>query len=180
MVDAIIEGAARVFEVEGLDATTNRIAETAGVSVGSVYQYFADKQALLKAVAMRHLDQGEALLNQLRVALAEETELGAIVRAYVDAIARHHRRHPAVHALFEEHIAASPAIRSRVEHLRDAVRDDLMGHMQRLRPELEQPAIKAGILAAAMGAGVHEAVLGSPEPAAATDELVRLCVGYLD
>lgn len=54
-----MEAAARVFDREGIDATTNRIAEEAGVSVGSLYQYFSDKHALLHELAMRHLDEAQ-------------------------------------------------------------------------------------------------------------------------
>ena len=42
---AIIEAAARILETQGLDGlTTNHIAATAGVSIGSLYQYFPNKQ----------------------------------------------------------------------------------------------------------------------------------------
>ena len=55
-VDAIVEAAARVFESSGFDgASTNKIAEIAGVSVGSLYQYFPDKLGLLQAVNERYL-----------------------------------------------------------------------------------------------------------------------------
>jgi AcrR family transcriptional regulator len=55
-VDAIVEAAARVFESSGFNGTsTNKIAEIAGVSVGSLYQYFPDKLGLLEAVNERYL-----------------------------------------------------------------------------------------------------------------------------
>ena len=47
-VDAILEAAARVLVKEGFErTTTNRVAEAAGVSVGSLYQYFPNKEAIL-------------------------------------------------------------------------------------------------------------------------------------
>ena len=47
-VDAILEGTIRILEQEGLDAaTTTRIAEVAGVSVGTLYQYFSHRDAIL-------------------------------------------------------------------------------------------------------------------------------------
>src|SRR6478752_4873015 len=55
-VAAILEGAAQVLEAGGLAGfTTNAVAERAGVSIGTLYQYFADKQALLRALADREI-----------------------------------------------------------------------------------------------------------------------------
>src|ERR1700757_713670 len=51
-VAAILEGAAQILEAGGLAAfTTNAVAERAGVSIGTLYQYFADKNAILLALA---------------------------------------------------------------------------------------------------------------------------------
>jgi AcrR family transcriptional regulator len=53
-VDAIIEAAARVIDSDGMEAaTTTRIAEVAGVGIGTLYDYFADKEALSRAVLER-------------------------------------------------------------------------------------------------------------------------------
>src|ERR1700727_158166 len=62
-VDAIVEAAAQVFESLGYAAaTTNRIAERAGVSIGSLYQYFPNKDAILVALARRHLAEGMVVM----------------------------------------------------------------------------------------------------------------------
>lgn len=54
LVEDVIEAAARILEVSGADAlTTNLIAEVAGVSPGSVYQYFSDKQSIISALIER-------------------------------------------------------------------------------------------------------------------------------
>ena len=54
-VDALLEATTRVLLKEGYDrASTNRIAEVAGVSIGSLYQYFPSKEALVAAVIDRH------------------------------------------------------------------------------------------------------------------------------
>ena len=61
-VEAILEAAAQVFERHGYAAgTTNRIAERAGVSIGSLYQYFPNKDAILVALVEQHVDEGAAV-----------------------------------------------------------------------------------------------------------------------
>ncbi|MDQ0568819.1 AcrR family transcriptional regulator [Variovorax paradoxus] len=57
-VENLIEATARILVKEGFDkASTNRIAEVAGVSIGSLYQYFPSKEALVAAVVERHQQQ---------------------------------------------------------------------------------------------------------------------------
>ena len=97
MVEAILTAAARVFVEDGLDgATTNRIAEVAGVSVGSLYQYFPNKQALASALLVQHVADVEALRP---AALRGEKWLtlrerfGIAVRWQLDA----HAQDPAIH-----------------------------------------------------------------------------------
>jgi AcrR family transcriptional regulator len=81
--EAIVEAAVQILERRGPDAlTTNHIAERAGVSVGSVYQYFPDKHAILAAAARRELEQ----LGGPRVA-RQKALLEALVAA-IEALAR--------------------------------------------------------------------------------------------
>lgn len=54
LVDSLVDATAQVLVERGLDhVTTNHIAEAAGVSVGSLYQYFPDKEALIEALLER-------------------------------------------------------------------------------------------------------------------------------
>ncbi len=56
-LDAILEAAAQILERRGVGGfTTNHVAERAGVSIGTLYQYFADKEAVLLAALRRELD----------------------------------------------------------------------------------------------------------------------------
>jgi AcrR family transcriptional regulator len=101
-VDALIEATARILVREGFDkASTNRIAETAGVSVGSLYQYFPSKEALVVAVMERH---NRELMQVVRGALAQVAALPveqAVPKLVVAAI-KAHRIDPKLHRVLAE------------------------------------------------------------------------------
>ncbi len=69
-IDLILDTAAQLFVEVGYDtATTNAIAERAGISIGSLYRYFPDKDAILRALAVRQQEQFHALYDRV---LAED------------------------------------------------------------------------------------------------------------
>jgi AcrR family transcriptional regulator len=85
-VALVLEATAQILEAGGLSAfTTNAVAERAGVSIGTLYQYFADKDAILLALARQEM---EATLGEIARAGLDETHptLEARVRATVRAI----------------------------------------------------------------------------------------------
>jgi AcrR family transcriptional regulator len=99
-VAAILEGAAQVLEAGGLAAfTTNAVAERAGVSIGTLYQYFADKNALLLALAHQEM---EVALAEVGRALRGESDpsmegrVRAMVRAIINAFRGRARARKAV------------------------------------------------------------------------------------
>jgi AcrR family transcriptional regulator len=75
-VECILEAATRVFRREGFRATTNRVATEAGVSIGSFYEYFPNKQALLTALAERHVALAEV---EVAAALLETKSIAALL-----------------------------------------------------------------------------------------------------
>jgi AcrR family transcriptional regulator len=87
-VDAVLEAAARVFRREGWDATTNRIAEAAGVGIGSLYEYFPNKNAIVVALAERHMETAESAVES---ALGSASSTRDLVAALQQAILESHR-----------------------------------------------------------------------------------------
>jgi AcrR family transcriptional regulator len=80
-VEAILDAAARIIRREGPDAlTTNRIAEVAGVGVGSLYGYFPDKAAIQLCLARRMLAQGDAAVVEAVASPAGLSPTRALVR----------------------------------------------------------------------------------------------------
>jgi AcrR family transcriptional regulator len=87
--ERILTAAAHVFAEHGYAAgTTNRIAERARISIGSLYQYFPNKDAILAELLVRHIDRGVwTQADQLDLSTGT---LAATVRALVrDAIDNH-------------------------------------------------------------------------------------------
>lgn len=129
-VEALLEAAAQVFERHGYAAgTTNRIAERAGVSIGSLYQYFPSKDAILLALVERHVDEGVAVLAPLAAWLTgerrAEAPAGAVpplregLEALVGAMVALHAERPALHRVLFEEAPRPPALRRRLDGLAD-------------------------------------------------------------
>ena len=94
MFEALIEATARILRTEGAEAvSTNRVAQVAGVSVGSLYQYFPGRDALMYAVLER---QERAQLAMLAAALEPPLDgpLPDLVRKVVGALLAFHRNDP--------------------------------------------------------------------------------------
>ena len=85
-VDAILEAAFQLLEADGIEAlTTNHIAERAGVSIGTLYQYFRGKQAILAALAQRRAAAARDRIADLVIAGPEIGLVRMIVRTLATA-----------------------------------------------------------------------------------------------
>jgi AcrR family transcriptional regulator len=116
-VEAILEAAAQVFTRHGYAAgTTNRIAERAGVSIGTLYQYFPNKDAILVALTERHLQAGESILAPLLGELIERPPpVREALERVLGALLELHRHRPALHRILFEEAPRPPQLRDRFE-----------------------------------------------------------------
>ncbi|HEY2710629.1 MAG TPA: TetR/AcrR family transcriptional regulator [Caulobacteraceae bacterium] len=185
-VDALIEATARILVRDGFDrASTNRIAEAAGVSVGSLYQYFPSKEALVAAVIERH---NRDLLRIVRRALAdaESQPVEQAVRTLVAAAIAAHRIDPKLHRVLAEqtpHLGPAQTVGALDRETYALFRGYLERHRESLRmPDLE---LATFICATSIEALTHAAVLHRPDMLTDADaetlveEATRLVVGYL-
>jgi AcrR family transcriptional regulator len=185
-VAAILEAAVQVFAKHGYAAgTTIRIAERAGVSVGSLYQYFPNKDALLVALTERHIAQSHAgIRDVLEEIETHDLSLDAIVTRIVDAMVELHLVEPKLHRVLFEEIPKKAAIQS----LKDSSEEALLARVERLLARHPEVNVRNTKLAALMVAQTVESlchwyVLDAP-PIGVSDrvfarEVTSLLCGYL-
>lgn len=101
-VDCVLEAAAQVLEAYGENGfNTNAVAERAGVSIGTLYRYFSDKQSILEALASQEVEAHRRAV--IAVVDGEEPTLAqdrAMIRAFLRAFAgRNNARRIAMKAM---------------------------------------------------------------------------------
>lgn len=97
-VAAIVEGAAQVFDKLGYaETTTDLVAQRAGVSIGSLYQYFPDKDAILVALFEHHIEHVDAQFAELAQMLEDRVPAQHVVRETVTRLFAMHRDQPRLH-----------------------------------------------------------------------------------
>jgi AcrR family transcriptional regulator len=185
-VDALIEATARVLMKEGYDrASTNKIAAVAGVSIGSLYQYFPSKEALVAAVIDRHM---QAMLQVLRDALVKvatrpiEVAARELVAVMIDA----HRVNPKLHRVLGEEVPRTGRL-GNIEAVEREAYGLVRAYIEARRDELDvaDPDMAAFVCVTAVEALTHAAVVRDPEDltdekaARLVDDVTRLVVRYL-
>ncbi len=182
-VTAILEGAAQILESGGLAAfTTNAVAERAGVSIGTLYQYFADKNALLLALAHQELqkalgDIGRALRGESDPSL--EGRVRAMVQVIIHAFRGRQRARKAVmQAILAQGLGVE--LMAPVAAFIAATGAEVGSGPQAILPALSREQVFV-ISRATLGA-IRAAVL-EEQPFLRSrgfeDEIVRLAVAYL-
>ena len=183
-VDALLAATARVLVKEGYDHTsTNKIAQAAGVSIGSLYQYFPTKEALVAAVIERHIG---SMMDLVRASLARVAHLPLreaareLVRVMIEA----HRIEPKLHRVLVEQIPRVGSMEQigRVdEEAMTLVRAYLEAHRDEIGvDDLDMASFLAVSCVEAM---THAAVLRRPELLSEprfVDEVAALVVRYLE
>ncbi|WP_245294660.1 TetR/AcrR family transcriptional regulator [Rhizobium rhizosphaerae] len=163
LVEAILEAGARILSVEGWAGfTTNAVAERAGVSIGSLYQYFPDKLALTDAIRQRHLDDCMAVLRLSQdAALSSDAFAAGLARAMISA----HLKHPGLHRVLLDEAPASSDYRNPQSAFEQAYLACFEAAVARYRGEANRVA--ALVLSDAIDGIVHNAarrgMLAEPE-----------------
>jgi AcrR family transcriptional regulator len=135
--EALVDAATQVLRAQGYDGfNTNRVAEQAGVSIGSLYQYFPNKQSLIEAIVVRHVavlaSTIAAGLTQAR-ALPIGEAMDMLVHATVGVYASDLDLHRVVHEQIPKH-QADAAVDATLAQLTHWVAELLRANRQALRP----------------------------------------------
>ena len=181
-VDAVLDAVVRILKREGAGAvTTNRIAEVAGVSVGSVYQYFPDKQAIFVALHQRHIDQIDRMVQTTLVEHATST-LKDLMRAMVEGMIEAHRPDPELyHLLATEVPHRAEGTRDFAARLHGAFRLALASRAHELRKGSNLDGL-VFVVTNMVESLSHAAMFRRPPSlslASAQDEALRAVLAYL-
>ena len=163
-VDVILEATTRVLIKDGYDrASTNKIAAEAGLSIGSLYQYFPSKEALVAAVSERHSREVLQLIRgTLEKVATSPIEMAAreLVSVAIDA----HRVNPKLHQVLAEEVPRIGRLKN-VEAINHNVYQLVEGYLDAHRDEINVADldIAAFICFTAVDALTHAAVLRRPD-----------------
>lgn len=182
-VDAILEATIQVLLSAGKERlTTTRVAQRAGVSVGTLYQYFPNKSALLQAVLRRHLDEVTAAVE--RVCREQESRTlqqmaTALINAFLEAKMRNVKTSVALYSVGSD-VGGAKILLQQGARSNKAI----VGMLATARdPLTKDPQLVATMLQGAM-AGVSRRLLESTAPEKQFDamrqELVFFACAYLE
>lgn len=157
--------------------STNAVARRAGVSIGSLYQYFPDKQSLVLELARRRAERQLAILAGLETGSMEH-----ILRAFVTTSIALQREDPALHAALTTAVLTHGLgrLREDLARARQVVSALLRAQSEEL--SVSNPDLAAWICVGSVSSLVHGAVLEDPamlEDPAFGEEVVQLVLRYL-
>lgn len=183
-VEAILQAAAQVFERHGYAAgTTNRIAERAGVSIGTLYQYFPNKDAVLVALVHRHLAESTAALQPHLQRLNRGAHFEDVLPNIVHAMVAMHALAPGLHRVLFEETPLPPTLRAELDELEDQLVDVAAKALATdPSPAPNDPRLTARIVISAIEGLTHRLVLRPPPnvtPDAIADEITKVVRAYI-
>ena len=179
-VAALLDAAAGEFAEHGFTAaTTTGIAARAGIPIGSLYQWFPDKEAVLYGLADRHLTEGTSLLLGALERAQAAADLESSVRVLVEATVEANGGDPRVHRILYREAPRPAELQARLTTLEDALIEWVRGELIRRGIVRDRVPLRARTLVLVVEALVHELVLDPPagtDRQAAISEVVAAAV----
>jgi AcrR family transcriptional regulator len=182
-VEAILAAAAEMIGELGYEGvTTSKLARRAGISVGSFYQFFADKEAVFQALGERYLTDMRRKIDAMFPPDAQYAPLPVLVGRAVDLLVLHGAEHGQLHELMESGWV-SPEMRTVSQAMSEEIQGKIGELLAQRAPELgEVQRQTAATVMMNLVKAVLPAVAGSREPqrSAIIDEFKRLGVWYME
>ena len=162
-VDAILTATAHILLRDGYDtASTNRIAERAGVSIGSLYQYFPNKEALVAALIERRIQKTISVI-ELKLQALSDAPLEVALHELVKAVILAHAVEPELNKVFMEQIPRVGQLQRVTDvekYITSLIRAYLEDKQEQIRPT--NLDLAAFVVARTIEALIHAAVTESP------------------
>jgi AcrR family transcriptional regulator len=161
-VEAILTATTRILTEQGYaQFNTNRVAELAGVSVGSLYQYFPNKEALIVAL-MEHHTNAMAQLAQQHLEGLEDLSVMGVLQQLIKAALAAHAVNPRLHHVLNEQMPRSEAMRQADDaKMEMMLRSFLAPRSDQLQPQ--NLDLTVFMLARTIKTLIHGALLDRPE-----------------
>jgi AcrR family transcriptional regulator len=182
-VEALLEATARVLVREGYKRTTTiRVAEVAGYGVGSLYDYFPNKEALVAALIERHAEAMVTVIGAIFRSHAD-SPLPLAMRAWVESGVEAHRADPALHKVLVEQVPRVGDM-GRIGEFEGRVAALVRSHLERHAGDIapEDTSLASFVIAQAVVSLTHKAVVEKPESledGRLVDEVSALVLCYL-
>ncbi len=151
-VEFILDAAAQIFTERGFaGGTTNHIAARAGVSIGSLYQYFPNKDAIMVGLMERHLASEQRHLEErMRGLSGKAGNPRKLLRGLIGTMISDQVVDPRLHKVLIEAALRSPAVIQRGRKILDAVVDEMTGLIEERMAEMSSIRVRDRALAARM------------------------------
>jgi AcrR family transcriptional regulator len=181
-VEAVLDAVVRLLKRGGSAAvTTNRIAEVAGVSIGSVYQYFPDKQGIFLALHQRHIEQIDRLVQEKLFEHAA-SPLDVLMRAMIEALVDAHTIDPELFELMSAEVPhRAGGTKDFASRLHSAFRLAIQARAHELKQGRDLDRV-VFVVANMVDALAHAAALRRPAGVSLADakaEITRAVLAYL-
>lgn len=176
----ILRGAAQVFAEYGYaGGTTDRIAAAAALSIGSVYQYFPNKDAILLVLARDHLEQSAVAV---RTHLAQSRTMRVWLTELTTAVVQLHAANPRLHRVLFEEAPRPPQLLAQFQRIEQEAVDQVAALLI-ADPEVQEnhPEQQARFVVGAVESLTHRFMGHEPQIDESTliDHIVKMIDGYL-
>jgi len=179
--DFIVEAATRILSMSGYAAlTTNEVARVAGVSIGSVYEYFRNKDEIVAVIVDRHLSAAENSVASFHFQVAQEWSLKRIINSLVSGFIALHKDDPRLHRVISSEV---PLTKQQIRRRQNLEEQLVHGVTQLLSGRVQNPALQGTLVVQTADSLIHKWLLqmdGAPLQAEVMQlELEKMLLNYL-